>query len=83
MKGVGSSEDLLTQQSVNSHLPPFQRPVRSPGQDLIQLRRGWGGRHSDCRDALWTTTINIEMILHCKRKSDVFWGFTGALKELS
>lgn len=79
MKGVGSSEDLLTQQSVNSHLPPFQRPVRSPGQDLIQLEGGGGAEHSDCRDALWTTTINTKMIFHCKIKSDMC---SGGLLEL-
>lgn len=37
MQRVGSSEDLLTQQSVNSHLPIPHRPVWSPGQNLIQL----------------------------------------------
>lgn len=37
MQRVGSSKDLLAQQSVDSHLPPFQRTVRSPGQDLVQL----------------------------------------------
>lgn len=37
MQRVGSSEHLLTQKSVDSHLPRFRRTICSPGQDLIQL----------------------------------------------
>lgn len=40
MQGVGRSEDLLTQQSVDPHLTPCQGTIRGPGQDLVQLEHG-------------------------------------------
>lgn len=54
MERVGSSEDLLIQQSVYSHLPLFQRTVRSPGQDLIQLE----GQDTMTAGTHWTETNN-------------------------
>lgn len=37
MQRVGSGEDLLTQQSVDSHFPLLRRTIWSPGQNLVQL----------------------------------------------
>lgn len=39
MKWIGSSENLLTQQPVNSHLALFHRAIRCPGQNLVELER--------------------------------------------
>lgn len=46
MKWIGSSENLLTQQPVDSHLPLFHRAVRRPGQNLIELERKASARVS-------------------------------------
>lgn len=52
MQWVTSSEDPLTQQTVDSHLPLFWQTIWSPGQDLIQLK----GRQSQSRDVHWNKT---------------------------